>query len=288
MALLAVVSGALAMGISPIFVRLGEVGPFAGAFWRVFLALPLLYGWMRYEERTLKTSQKQVFSKPAIIAGLLFFGDLFFWHLAIFGTTVANATFFATTAPIFVGIAGFFVFGRRISRNEAMGIALCLFGGAFLVSNTVSIGNHRLLGDFYGILTAVFFGGYFLAMEVARRQIGAGRLVFESSVISGILLLISALIAGDVLLPHTSGGLAALVALGVISHAAGQGLLAVAMGVLPAMFASFVIFLEAIAAAVFGWIILGESVVLIQALGGVFILLGITLSRPAKSDGQIL
>ena len=43
----ALVVGALAMGVSPIFVRLADVGPFASAFWRVALALPALYAWTR-------------------------------------------------------------------------------------------------------------------------------------------------------------------------------------------------------------------------------------------------
>jgi len=43
----ALVAGAVAMGVSPIFVRLADVGPFTSAFWRVTLALPLLYAWMR-------------------------------------------------------------------------------------------------------------------------------------------------------------------------------------------------------------------------------------------------
>ena len=47
----ALLGGALAMGISPIFVRLSDVGPFASAFYRVFLALPVLYAWMRLEQR---------------------------------------------------------------------------------------------------------------------------------------------------------------------------------------------------------------------------------------------
>ncbi len=45
----ALLGGALAMGVSPIFVRLADVGPFASAFYRVFLALPVLYAWMRVE-----------------------------------------------------------------------------------------------------------------------------------------------------------------------------------------------------------------------------------------------
>ncbi len=72
----------------------------------------------------------------------------------------------------------------------------------------------------------------------------------------------------------------ALVAMAWISHAGGQGLLSVALGRLPASFSSLVIFLEAIAAAGFAWVLLGEPVSMIQALGGVLILIGIYVARP--------
>jgi drug/metabolite transporter (DMT)-like permease len=54
----------------------------------------------------------------------------------------------------------------------------------------------------------------------------------------------------------------------------------VALGRLPPVFSSLVIFLEAIAGAAFGWALLGERVTAIQALGGVLILLGIWIARP--------
>ena len=65
-----------------------------------------------------------------------------------------------------------------------------------------------------------------------------------------------------------------------ISHAGGQGLLAVALGRLPPVFSSLVIFLEAIAAALLGWIALGEALTLPQVLGGALILFGIWIARP--------
>jgi drug/metabolite transporter (DMT)-like permease len=71
-----------------------------------------------------------------------------------------------------------------------------------------------------------------------------------------------------------------LFALAWISHCGGQGLLAVALGRLPAVFSSLVIFLEAIAAAFFAWIFLGEPVSLVQAAGGIAILAGIYAARP--------
>ena len=94
----ALVLGAVAMGASVLFVRWADVGPYASAFWRVFLALPFLWGWMRLENGSGDIAA--LFSDRAVLlAGLLFTGDLFFWHLAILNTTVANDRYMRKPMP---------------------------------------------------------------------------------------------------------------------------------------------------------------------------------------------
>ena len=61
-------------------------------------------------------------------------------------------------------------------------------------------------------------------------------------------------------------------------------LVAVALGTLPATFSSLVIFLEAIAGATFGWLLLNEPLGSVQLLGGVLILVGIWVARPRAGD----
>jgi drug/metabolite transporter (DMT)-like permease len=275
----ALVVGALAMGVSPIFVRLADVGPFTSAFWRVALALPVLYAWMRLSERG-QSQPAARFSPATIWAGLAFAGDLFFWHLSIVTTSVANATFFATTAPIWVVLFGWLIFRHRASSAVLAGLGLCVLGGAALLAQSFQIKAGGALGDLFGLTTGVFFGLYFLAVQAAREGNSAARVTFEATLITAALLLAVALGLEGQLLPHTVRGVVALLALAWISHAGGQGLLAVALGRLPATFSSLVIFLEAIAAACFAWIILDEPVTLIQAGGGLAILAGIYVARP--------
>src|ERR1700710_1385670 len=81
-AFVSLVLGAIAMGASPIFVRLADVGPYASAFWRTFLALPFLFVWAKLETRG-SLRRAPAMDRGIIVAGLLFTGDLFFWHLAI-------------------------------------------------------------------------------------------------------------------------------------------------------------------------------------------------------------
>jgi drug/metabolite transporter (DMT)-like permease len=274
----ALVAGAVAMGVSPIFVRLADVGPFTSAFWRVTLALPLLYAWTRLADGREGSGKR--FSKATILAGLAFAADLFFWHLSIFHTSVANATFFATTAPIWVVLFGWLLFRQKATAGVLAGLGLCLIGGAALLAQSFELRPAGALGDAFGIATGVFFGLYFLAVQAARKTTSAARLTFEATLITSAILFVVAIVAERSMLPHSARGLAALIAMAWISHTGGQGLLSIALGRLPAAFSSLVIFLEAIAAAGFGWLILEEPVSSIQALGGLAILAGIFVARP--------
>jgi drug/metabolite transporter (DMT)-like permease len=283
-AFLALVAGAMAMGISPIFVRFAEIGPFASAFWRVGLALPALWLWAALERPAADAPAPDRSARLSVLfAGLLFAGDLTFWHLAIMNTSVANATFLATLAPVWVVLGSGLVLGERVAWPVFVGLALCLVGAAALIGNTWSVEPGHLDGDIYGIATSVFFGAYFLAVRRARRVYGAGRTLFLSSLVTAAVLLVEAVIMEDQMWPLTLSGVAALFAMALVSHAGGQGLLAFALGHLRAAFSSLVIFLEAVAAACFGWIILGEAIGPIQAIGAVAIFLGISVARPRRT-----
>ena len=155
LAFAALVLGAVAMGASVLFVRWADVGPYASAFWRVFLALPFLWLWMRLENRA--TGIGALFSdRVVLLAGVLFTGDLFFWHLAILGTTVANATFLATTAPIWVALGAGLVLSEAVDRRILIGLALCMLGGFALLGESYGFAPQRFMGDLYGVATAVF------------------------------------------------------------------------------------------------------------------------------------
>jgi drug/metabolite transporter (DMT)-like permease len=281
-AFVALLAGATALGVSPVFVRLADVGPFASAFWRAALALPVLYIWMRLEDRG--RTQRPGLALPGILAGVFFAGDLFFWHLSILNTSIANSTFLATTAPVWVILVAWLWFREAISLWTLAGLALCIAGGAALVGDSLQIDRTRLLGDAYGAATGVFFGLYFHAIRIGRVTHGAARLTLQSTAVTALVLLVVALILEPRILPQSLQGWLAVIALGMLTHAAGQGLLSVALGTLPTVFSSLVIFLEAVIAALFAWIALGEALSLTQMAGGAAIMLGIWTARPRAAS----
>jgi drug/metabolite transporter (DMT)-like permease len=306
LAMIALVLGAVAMGASVMFVRWADVGPYASAFWRVLLALPFLWVWMRldhFQEKWTAVFRREcdqakrldrpesaaaLFSDRAVLlAGLFFTGDLFFWHLAILGTTVANATFLATTAPIWVALGAWAVLSEAVGARVLTGLALCILGGVALVGESYGFVPQRLWGDLYGVATALFFGCYVLAVRAARARHGAAALMVASTAITAACLFVIAYLFEPRILPQSMPGLAALVALALISQVGGQGLVAVALGTLPATFSALVIFLEAVAAASFGWLLLNEPLGIVQALGGVLILFGIWVARPRAGQLEV-
>ncbi len=286
----ALVVGAIAMGVSPIFVRFAEVGPFASAFWRAGLAVPILLIWALLEAQRSKKSGRQdrgiasVFrvDGPILLAGLFFAGDLFFWHLSILNTTIANATLLACLAPVWVLLLSGTLIGETVSRKAYIGLVLCLIGTATLIGSSFAFAPERLLGDLYGFATSIFFGLYFLAVRVARRKHQAGAVTFMSTSVTALVLLAITLLSGQGFLPQTIYGLSALLALGWVSHTFGQGLLAVALGALSAAFSSLVIFIEALAAALLAWLIFSENLTALQGAGGLLILYGVWVARPQK------
>jgi drug/metabolite transporter (DMT)-like permease len=95
-------------------------------------------------------------------------------------------------------------------------------------------------------------------------------------------LLAATLVSGETLLPGSPHGWIALFALAWISQAMGQGLIAYALGHLPASFSSLAILIEPLTAAILGWVWLGEALGGLQAVGGVIVLAGIAVARRAS------
>ncbi|MEC9367336.1 MAG: DMT family transporter [Pseudomonadota bacterium] len=287
--LLALVAGAVGMGASPIFVRLADVGPFTSAFWRMALALPVLGLWLYLERRPRRISGRAPIRlrDNALLIGLIgffFAGDLFFWHLAILNTTVANATLLAVMSNLIVALGAWVVLKERVTPRIAAGVLVGCMGASLLIGSSARFDPANVTGDVFGLITACFFGSYFLAVSLARRSFTSAEVMFYPAVITTILLFIVAVGFEDQLLPQSLAGLAALGALAMVSQIGGQGLTAYALGHLPAVFSSLVLFIEALAAATLAWLLFGEPVSQWQLWGGILILAGIYLGRPVADE----
>jgi len=280
MALVALMLGATCIALSPIFVRVSEAGPTSTAFWRVAIAVPALWlAWLLAPAAARVQSPTRLWPLLAA-AGFAFAGDLAFWHTSIKLTSVANSTLLANLASIFVTLAAWLIWRQRPSGLFLVGLAAALAGVALLVRASVAASSTGLAGDTLGVVTAVFYAWYLLAVKGLRDR-GAttlGLMAVTTSV-TALVLLPVALASGEPFLPHSGGGWLKLVGLALVSHAAGQGLIAYALASLPAAFSSVSLLLQPVMAAAFAWALLGERLAPLQIAGGAVVLGGIYLAR---------
>ena len=281
-ALIALLAGALGIAFSPIFVRLSELGPTATAFWRVGFAVPALYVWTRLERtdgpRSRRPSTRSDYLRLTLV-GLFFAGDLAFWHWSIKFTSVANATLLANFAPIFVAPVSWLLFKERFTRTFVLGLVLAIAGAVVLMGQSLHLSMDALFGDALGLVTAMFYGGYILAVGRLRTEFSTATIMTWSGVVTALALLPIALLSGESLIAGTATGWAVLLGLALFSHAGGQSLIAYALAHLPASFSSVSLLLQPAAAAVLAWALLGEPLGPWQAVGAVIVLLGILLAR---------
>lgn len=281
-AVAALLAGAAAIASSALFVKVSETGPIATAFWRVALALPVLWIWSVVASRGGHVAGFAAERRLIIAAGLFFAGDLAVWHWSIVLTSVANATLLANLAPIFVTLAVWLLWGKRPTAMFLAGLAAALGGVAVLLGGDFRAGGGAVLGDILGVVTAMFYGAYQLTITRARSRATTAVIMAWSALITTAALLPVALGSGEQILPDTAGGWTKLVGLALISQVAGQSLIAYAMAHLPATFSSVGLLAQPVIAAALAWALLGETLGWVEIGGALVVLAGIRIVHQAE------
>jgi drug/metabolite transporter (DMT)-like permease len=280
-ALASLVVGGVAIGCSPIFVRLSEVGPMATAFWRVGLAmLPLMMWYGAGSSAGTQTRPSGLADRLALVLpGLMLAGDLAAWHIAIYKTSVANATLLANMAPIFVTLGGWLIFRTPITRIFLIGLGLALAGVVTLMGGLQALASGQIAGDAIAIGASVFYAGYILSLGRLRSRFSTLTTMLWTTGSAAIFMAPLALFFESGLWPLTLYGWAILLGLAWLTHAGGQGLIIYALAWLPPAFSSLTLLIQPVVATILAWLLLSEPIGAMQAVGGVIVLAGILIAR---------
>jgi drug/metabolite transporter (DMT)-like permease len=288
LALGAILTGAVAIGFAPVLVRLSDVGPSATAFYRLLFALPFLWSWMAVSQRRSSAVIRPSSARDFLwlgVAGLLFTGDLAIWHWSLQFTSVANSTLLTNFAPLFVTIGAAVFLREKITRPFIAGMLISVSGAALLLGARLEFSSKHYLGEALAVVTAAFYAGYLLTVKQLRGRFGTPAVMAWSGIVSCVTLLIVAALSREALVPATARGWWAVIALGVVSHLAGQTLIAFALGHLPASFSAVTLLVQPLIAALLAWVVLDERLTLGQWIGGAVILAGIFVaSRVTPPD----
>lgn len=282
---LAAMGGAALLGLSPILMRVSELGPQASNFWRFVLALPILAAWALFD---------RVAPRPAqlcwlLFAGVLFGGEVSLWAEALRHTTVANATLFSNMTPIFAALFGWFLFRERPRAGVYWGGAAALIGALTLAIARARAGagpadsaQEGWFGDALGFSSAVGYAGYLIIVRHFGGRVGTGAVMFWASASAAVYALCLSLGLGEQLLPHTLRGWLVLIALGVVVQAAAQGLIAHGVARLPIVVSTIMLWMQPLSAAILSWVLFSEGLGPLALAGAALILAGIYVVQRAR------
>lgn len=282
----ALMTGATCIGFSGVFVRFADVGPAAAGFWRMVFALPVLAAWMAVEQRKPATGAVRSNALgPIALAGLAFAIDVMLYNASLGFTSIANASLLGNLSPVVVVLGGWLLLGERPTRRVLGALVLAIGGALMLVlpkftgASTASASPGGTLGDMLAVGAAISYAGYILAIRRARDFADAGRIGLISSALCAVFCLAAALLLGETILPASLQGWLAVIALGLVSHAFGQGLITLSLGHYGAGAASLTMVWPALVSVLAAWAIFGEQPSPAQAFGGVAILAAVLLVR---------
>lgn len=296
--IMALLTGALAVGFAPIFAEIamdsGGIGPSAAGFWRVWLSVPVLaLFWLVPHQRPGSRHATRSRHAPEhlrlrhyvllLIPGALFGGDLAVWHSSFEYTTLAAATLLANCQVILVGLFGWLVLRESMSWKYPVGAALAMGGVAMLLLTAPDVslegGANPLIGNLLALLTAVFYASYILSVQYVRRFHSTATVVIATSALSGVVLLAVSYVSGETIATGRLSMWLAVIGLAIVPHCMGQGLITFSLAKLPAGFTAVTLLLQPPGVALWAWIILGETLTGPQMAAGVIVLIGIYLAR---------
>lgn len=290
-AYIAILAGATCIGFSAVFVRFSDVGPAAIGFWRMVFALPLLVTWQMRQTgggRHGWLGGAGWLSWPAIAAGLAFATDVTLFNAALERTSIASASLLGNLSPIFVVLGAWLFFRQRPSLRLVGTLTLAIGGAVLLVlpkfdaaASPGMSGGQALFGDGLAAAAALAYALYLLAVRRARDAVGAGEVALVSTLVCMVACLAAAFAMGETILPGSWQGWLAVIALGMISHAMGQGLITLSLGTMGASAASLVLVFPAVVSIAAAWLIFSETPTPVQLVGGVAILVAVALARRA-------
>lgn len=269
-------TGSAMLSAGPLLVRLADVGVVQSAFWRLALAVPLLFALARLGDGDAPLVPPRRALPWLVLAGFFFAADLAAWHLGIGFTVLANATIIANSAAFLFPIWGYLVSRRWPTPVAMLALMMAAVGIALLMGQSASLSPEHFLGDLLCFVAAIFYTAYLVVIDRARGGLSAMATLAPVTLAGALFLLPLAWFAPGAFWPRDWMPVI-LLALG--SQVIGQGLIVYALPHLPPLASGVGLLIQPVFAAMFGYVWFAEVLTPVAAAGVAILFAAIMLVR---------
>lgn len=257
-----------------------HIGPFTFTAARSLVAIIFLYLTYVFFNKTSKSYREQKFDmkrtiRGGVLCGLVFTFGINFQQIGLVYTTAGKASFLTALYIVFIPIIGLF-YGKKINKKLQLCIVFAMIG-TYLMSVKGSLSMN--IGDLITIFGSIVFAIHILMLSEFSKDTNAVLVSLIQFAVCGFFSLIAAIIFEGIEIDAILKSYLPILYVGILSSGVGFTIQLMALKELDPVVASMISSLESVFGAVFGWLILSQSMSEREIIGGIIIFVATLIAQ---------
>ncbi len=286
-AYLALVFGMLSLGFSAIFVRGANAPGTVTAFYRMAIGAGLMaLPFVRQYRQNAASRPNRASVRLAVLGGFFFALDLIFWTTGIDMSGATIPTLMSNTAPLWVGLGAWLLFRERQDRRFWIGLLIAISGAVIILGQDFSKASNVGLGSLLGLVSAIFYGAYYLVTQRARSGMRTLTYFWIATLSAAVFLMAANILLGCSFLGYDRFTYLMFLGIGVLVQAMGWMAINYAQGLLPAAIVAPTLLGQPVITALLAWPLFGEMLNSWQFFGGAAVITGVYYVHRSRTNGS--
>lgn len=278
--------GIISVSFASIFIRLADAPALVIGAYRLTIASLVLTPvvWSKVREELLSLSRRDL--GLAILSGLFLGAHFATWIASLEYTSVAASVVLVSTSPLFVGIASHFLYGEKLSPMKVLGIILAIIGASIIGMGGFEVSLGALWGDILALLGAIAVSGYFLIGKGLRRRLSIMAYIYPTYCTAAVSLILASIIAGHPFTGYSPRTYLMFLLLALVPQILGHSSFNWALRYVSSTLVTVATLGEPVGATILAYLILGETPLPLELIGGIIVLAGIFIV--SRQEEQIV
>ena len=272
-----IVVGVMGISLSSILVRYSAAPSALTAAWRllwtVILMTPVVLGKKEVRKELSTMDRKTVLL--SIFSGLFLAVHFAVWFESLQHTSVASSTTIVCTEVIWVSLGYCFFLKGKLSWKAILAIGITLAGSVLIALSDASAGESHFYGDVLALVAAIAVAAYTLIGRMVRSSASTTAYTYIVYSACAVVLVAVCIFQGYGFFASGISGVLVGLLLALFSTILGHSIFSWCLKYFSPSFVSASKLCEPVAAAAMAAVLFGESMTLLQIIGGISILGGV-------------
>ncbi len=245
-----------------------DMGSLAIGFYRFAFFALVLIGWMQLRGTPFRLRV----IRDSMWGGIALGADIALFFSAVKLTSIVNATIIGSMQPIVVGVIAARFFGERIGLRNIAWSGVALVGTLVVVAAGADSGTTDLRGDLLALAAMLSWSAYFITSKNSKKKMTSTEFTAGTSLWTMAICAPLGFVFGQDMSWPSATNWGWLVLMAATSGLIGHAMMNWSLVRIPLWVGSTFTLLIPVFSAILAWIVLGEAVNALQAVGMVVVI----------------